>query len=332
MKSYIIFLIYNILDSSEAFKIDDVLCANVAKLESNLKSESEFHCLSVRWESDKTVVIPHDCSPKWRFVLFCLKALHLLRASIHDSLEAYTKTNPSDIKPIGAPKMSPDTLSFSEQKVVKGALQFIVCLGICPNLHKGVGIPLELRSGFGALVGIANGKENVTDKETNLQLYQCVKVLLSTVASPALGTMILTQHLVDILAALFQLTYLGKHQGKFDTGSSQENHDSTRNTEDIKSFKDMNPASVVDFVRSKFDENKPTQVHTENVLNIKSSSEHSNRRVESQDESSLLNDGIDFRFCEEGLEELLRKIYPPLLVKTLLLLQGGPKTKVTYSV
>lgn len=329
-------MIYYISDSDEAFKIDDVLSANVAKLESNLKTASEFHCLSVRWESDKTVVIPPDCSPKWRFVLFCLKALHLLNASVHDSLEAYTKTASSDVKPTGVPKMSPDTLSFSEQKVVKGALQFIVCLGICPNLHKGVGIPLELRSGFSALVDMAKEKENMTDKETNLQLYQCVRVLLSAVTSPALGTMILTQHLVDVLAALFQLVHLGKHQGKFDKGSAQdtqpENHDSTKKMEDISSFKDMNPASVVDFVRSKFVENKTTQMNTDNVLDIKSSSEQNIRGVESQDEPNLLNDAIDFRFCEEGLEELLRKIYPPLLVKTLLLLQGGPKTKVIYSV
>ena len=51
-----------------------------------------------------------------------------------------------------APPVSPDVLSFSQQKHVTTLVQFIVCLGVCPNLHPGVGIPLAKRSGFAQLI------------------------------------------------------------------------------------------------------------------------------------------------------------------------------------
>ena len=51
-----------------------------------------------------------------------------------------------------APPVSPDVLSFSQQKHVATLLQFIVCLGVCPNLQPGVGIPFAKRSGFAQLI------------------------------------------------------------------------------------------------------------------------------------------------------------------------------------
>ena len=51
-----------------------------------------------------------------------------------------------------APPASPDVLSFSQQNHVTTLLQFIVCLGVCPNLRPGVGIPLVKRSGFAQLI------------------------------------------------------------------------------------------------------------------------------------------------------------------------------------
>ena len=51
-----------------------------------------------------------------------------------------------------APPISPDVLSLSQQKHVATLLQFIVCFGVCPNQHPGVGIPLSKRSGFAQLI------------------------------------------------------------------------------------------------------------------------------------------------------------------------------------
>lgn len=324
-----------------------------------LKSDRSFEQLNALWNSDTTIVITSFCSSRWRFVLYCLKALHLLQSSLHRSLEDYKQTKASNVKLTGAPKMSPDTLSFSEQKVVKGAVQFIVILGISQNLQSGVGIPLELRSGFSELVTSSWNVKSVSEMERNLQLFSCVKVLLSCVVSPTLGTLILTQHLVDILAALFQLTYSGKHldvtkktsKSTDDrTTHSEVNTDNSsfekdpEHAEDMTSFQNMNPASVIDYVRSKFD-SEAIDSSGQKSVGTSELTETCDRTLgvaeDTDGDKNVTNDEedqgkdpediaveIDFEYCEKSLDDLLVKIYPPLLVKTLMLLQGNPKTKV----
>lgn len=45
-------------------------------------------------------------------------------------------------------------------------------------------------------------------------------------------------------------------------------------------------------------------------------------------ENSTGTGTMDYVYCKYALDELVKKVYPPLLVNTLLLLQGGPKPKV----
>ncbi|XP_053401434.1 LOW QUALITY PROTEIN: transport and Golgi organization protein 6 homolog [Mercenaria mercenaria] len=324
-------------DLNAALKLDEILLANVVKLESVLKSDASFKKLLIWWNSDTAVVIPPECSSRWRYVLYCLKTLHLLQVSICGSLDAYNKTATSEVKEIKAPKMTPDTLSFNEQKLVKGATQFIVCLGICPCLHKGVGIPLELRSGFCALVKMAEDKETISEQERNVQLFCCMKVLMSCVTNPALGTLILTQHLVDILAALFQLAHIGKqrdlHKSNISSESSENGQGadnsqvekSKENVREEESFQNMNPATIVDFVRAQFDESKMMMINK--IAEKDHERSKTDNGADTKGKSEEIVDKIDFKYCEKCLEDLLVKVYPPLLVKTLMLLQGGPKTK-----
>ena len=326
------------------FKLDEILLANTVKLEKVLKTDTNFEKLHKRWLSDTVIVIPTECSSRWRFVLYCLKTLHLLQASLHESQEFFIKTVVTGTKETKPHEMTPDTLSFNEQKVVKAALQFVICLGVCPNLLKGVGLPLELRSGFSAFISMAEGKEKVSEHEKNVQLFLCVKVLMSCVKSPALGTLILTQHLVDILASLFQLTHMGskqiqneihkevKKEQVLDINGTQHKQSETtgdHSTEELP-VHNLSPANMVDIVRSKFAQKAVTdKVETKDTDPEKPEMLKEVRNNE-QTERELAEsfDDIDFKYCEKCLEDLLMKIYPPLLVKTLMLLQGGPKTKV----
>ena len=53
-----------------------------------------------------------------------------------------------------APPLPADSLGVHDQKTVLTAIQFVVILGICPNLVSGVGLPVEMRSGFAAALNI----------------------------------------------------------------------------------------------------------------------------------------------------------------------------------
>lgn len=103
-----------------------------------------------------------------------------------------------------APPLSPDTLSIKHQKVLTTVLQFIVSLGICPYLAPGVGIPLELRSGFGQVLAkpISLSTEDVLSR-----LYEVVHTLLSCVTVPSIGGIILTRHVGDIMSSLLQILH-----------------------------------------------------------------------------------------------------------------------------
>ena len=53
-----------------------------------------------------------------------------------------------------APPLPADSLGVHNQKTALTAIQFVVILGICPNLVSGVGLPVEMRSGFAAALNI----------------------------------------------------------------------------------------------------------------------------------------------------------------------------------
>ena len=129
------------------------------KLE-NLKSEFEFIFTTenehvITWDmltNPYYIELEKDMDVKWLYVIWNLVLLHRLARSIEVSLKAYNsnfqQADDSETVKSGAPSMSPDTLSFTEQKTVTRSIQFIVCLGILPYLQPGVGVPFERRSEF----------------------------------------------------------------------------------------------------------------------------------------------------------------------------------------
>lgn len=337
--------------SNSVSSFTEVLLENISTFEKIIQSEQRFQQFNEKWKSDRTVSIETVDISTWRFVLYCLKCLHLLQQSLNGNVEMYSKSPQPARKPSAAPTMSPDTLSINEQKVVKTAVQFIVCIGICPRLQIGVGIPIECRSGFSYLVQKTDSDICLSSTVTTGQLFSCIKILLSCTTLPALGTLILTQHLTDILAALFQLCH-SVSRDKSESNRSKVDY-STENilasSAYMKSIENTNPAEIVDIVRAKSDEkcknkgsvdirtkssdtecdkNDTKMVTADKYEEVDTNGTNTEATTEVNIEKCDKDLHVDFDYCKEKLEELIRKVYPPLLVRTLMLLQGGPTNKV----
>ncbi|XP_028307371.1 transport and Golgi organization protein 6 homolog [Gouania willdenowi] len=191
----------------------------------------------------------------WCFVQECLLLLLTLKQHLSNELHRFQQATPptsaTRCTPEMAPPLPPDVLSVAQQKTVRAALQFVVCLGLCPYLAPGVGVPLGRRSAFGATV------ENVVKEgagpTAGRRLLVTTNALLQVAEISSLATLVFTQNLSDVLAALCQL-----------------GHQSLR--------EDQKPLSA--------------------------------------DER---------RSCRQALKSLLGKVYQPIVIKELLILQGGPK-------
>ena len=288
--------------------IENLLLHNIRVLSQTLKSDVKFKPIQNAWET-RELNLTTECSSGWKYVMYCLQGLSLLQESLVHSMRTYEQCIKSD-SVSQSPEMSPDTLSFGEQKVVKGVVQFVVCLGICTKLDAGVGLPIELRTGYSEIVKLIGSP---SDKQDNLsgsvQLFQCVKVLMTCVTCPALGTLILTQHLSDLLAVLLQLNHQGmlEHKLKREQSERRESKNSHEKLEAV----DVSENDT----RSACDNDRKSSEY--NVTDGDSSTGSS---------ESLT---VDYVYCKHALDELVQKVYPPLLVNTLLVLQGGPKPKVS---
>ena len=368
-----------LISGSDKCRFDQLLISNAETLREILDTDPHFSVLQSQWKDDTTVTVPSRCSSRWDFVLYCLKTLHLLQESLKSSVAEYTKQKPESVRPSRAPQISPDTLSFEEQKVVLTAVQFVVCLGISPNLDKGVGIPIEIRSEFSKLIQASSVTGEVDSQEKQQRLFTCLKVFIFCIFTPSLGSVILSRHLTDILAGLLQLTHsINKEMPKKSNKNVEKLKDNENSPEvekkepsndtlgatkkgvsdgnilkldaDLPAANQLTPASIVDHVRKSFqdesdisrasqqctaetddeysDEPK-TAMGKKETSPTKCNERGANKTGDATNVSMKLEE-IDVDYCEKVLEDLMEKIYPPLLVKTLLLLQGGPRPKVRY--
>ena len=127
---------------------------------------------------------------KWIFCQVCLHALSCLK----NTLQAMKNLDNAGKGPVV-------DLSINDQQVVKTVIQLVVVVGICPNFVKGVGIPIEQRTGFSGALGTRQ------DTKCPKCFCKCVMSLVSCLTEPSLSLVILSKHLADILAALMQLGY-----------------------------------------------------------------------------------------------------------------------------
>ncbi|XP_006027919.1 transport and Golgi organization protein 6 homolog [Alligator sinensis] len=187
-------------------------------------------------------------------LLLCLKECMVLLAA------AYCPAPPSPRTAETAPALSPDTLSISQQRTVQSALQFVVTLGLCPYLLPGVGVPLQHRTEFSAVVRDAVSLDAAPS--ATLRLYASCMVLLEVAQHPSLGSLLLTRHLGDLLAGLCQLGF-GPTEGKGEQARPPEE-----------------PKGLTEEKRT---------------------------------------------HCRKALQSILDQVYQPLVVRELLILQGGSR-------
>ena len=213
-------------------------------------------------------------------------------------------------------------LSISDQQTVKTVIQLIVVLGICPNLLNGVGIPFEQRTGFSA----ALQSEQASAKCPKC-LYECVMMLFSCLSEPSLSLVILSKHLADLLAALIQLGYC-----KAVCDSVDQSGGPVSKQDDKQSKGAAKLAKQVDLVTLE-SEQQDKPMNDEFSL-AKDSLKQDVQFGDKFSSSSICEGGIVISKlqqdrCKRVLNDLVNKMYQPLIIRELLFLQGsmsGQKT------
>ncbi|KAG8588508.1 hypothetical protein GDO81_006004 [Engystomops pustulosus] len=243
----------------------NTLQCNVSTLAEELKNGLKWGSLvtllervskEVSWFNESSQP-PTD--PSWKFTSEALLLLLCLKECMIELAKSFQPTKSNLRTPEGAPPLSPDVLSIAQQKTVQSAFQFVVSMGICPYLLPGIGLPLQHRSEFGALVCSMVSCD--LPQVCTRKLYITCMSLLEVSRHPSLGSLLFTQHLGDLMAGLCQLGYC------------------------------------------------PTKVKADQ------STEGSLKTLIESERGK----------CKEALRELLDQIYPPLVIRELLILQGGPK-------
>ncbi|XP_063951543.1 transport and Golgi organization protein 6 homolog [Lytechinus pictus] len=147
---------------------------------------------------------------KWVYVEHCLAMLESLRCCYQDALQTYEEEQRKiegaptiPLTPNMAPTASPDTLSFNQQAALSSLTQFIISLGICPALLKGVGLPLNVRSRLAA--SFMPTDKPLPFKERQRRLMVILKIFSDCIKQPVLGGFILSKNLNDVLASLIQV-------------------------------------------------------------------------------------------------------------------------------
>ncbi|XP_048590647.1 transport and Golgi organization protein 6 homolog [Nematostella vectensis] len=225
-------------------------------------------------------------------------------------------TNPTPVKAAKgrkapyAPKLGADALSISDQKSVLTCVQFVVSLGLCPYLLPGIGIPLEKRTGFGELIksgGLFVRKER--------HLYKCVWTLLECTKHPTLGSVILSRHLGDVLSGLIQLVFAPppRQNSKKKSDLNSKNTAAVSKIEkDIKDEQDNLKKETPDI---------GTNTEKARLYNLSQWEKYiSTSDAQNRDTFITLSQREG---CWSELARLLNRVYQPMVVRELLVLQGS---------
>ncbi|XP_048254734.1 transport and Golgi organization protein 6 homolog [Haliotis rufescens] len=351
-------------------QFDHLLQTKLLSLNRNLQSDkfSSLPCLSAL----QTQTSPSDTDRsdvRWKYTSACLHLLFLLQKHLiqatRDFQEEMKKNPPSMKTPHQVPPLSPDVLSIEQEKTVLTTLQFIVCLGICPHVDKGVGIPIERRSGFGKLLSGSKLME-VSRKERYSRLGLCGRIFAACLNVPSLSALVLSRHLCDFLAILLQLNHFtGIFDGqKRNLNPSLRSENQTVNVESNQNDNTSNcpPKRTVSELLDSTDSNTRTNPQIVNpqdshichedsssvsesrmgvneskcsISNAKSNAvaDSCQKTVSQADEylSLLLGElsvvDSDQEFAEAGLQKLMTRVSPAMLVRDLMLLQGAAKPR-----
>lgn len=204
-------------------------------------------------------------------------------------------------------------LSISQQKIVKKSLQFIVALGILPNLLRGIGIPLSKRLEYAKM--LEHFAPDISPRQKQAQIAVCLETLLSCMERPALQAIIVSNHETDLLAALFQLCHAPIKKIEPKTSSANETCKTDSTTQISHALPlSASPKNADRIVNKK---NFAEKYFTMKLSTIKDYSSYSDHQ--------LINEMVDDRnYFTPKLERFLKQICPSLLLWELLLFQGIP--------
>ncbi|KAI8479699.1 Transport and Golgi organization protein 6 [Branchiostoma belcheri] len=186
----------------QATRFDATLSSNIEQFHTALKKDSKYESLLGLVQELELPVQSDDI--RYKFTLECLRLIKCLKIAMVEAMKEFSKSQDKDTEDgqsaprTGgksqsrvrqddvAPPLSPDTLSVAQQNTLSTALQFVVCLGICPNLLKGVGVPLEKRSSFGNMLQTSQEDKDSLSEKT-IKLSKVLDILLDCVEQPSLG-------------------------------------------------------------------------------------------------------------------------------------------------
>ena len=205
----------DILQEKGETKLDAILRSKIARFSDTLGPSAHVpHCkdyLTAAYESKVSLSRCVECrvlqaqdSPeknqlhkfngtREHFTVLCLGILSELGDDLI-GLQSTQKGSAEEAKELA--------VGVRDQKLISTALQFIISLGICPNLYPGIGVPLVQRTGFNEL--FEDNKQQVSNE---IFLFICLKKLCKLAKDRITGQIILTKHLGDILGALIQIGF-----------------------------------------------------------------------------------------------------------------------------
>lgn len=220
---------------------------------------------------------------------FATEGLCLLLA-LDDALKILSAEDQKTVtQEVAATSKAPPTpkclLSIADLKVVQTLFQFIVALGIYPYLLPGVDTFLKLRLSHAHFIAKA---EKLPLAMKAWHLRKCCQVFLKCFENPVLGPVLLSQHLSDVLAALLQVCYAPVEQ-QMESSVCKK----------IPSL--ATPADIVAQLQSSKESETSVSQSISRSLSVEEKEQ-----------------------CEEALQELLNRVYQPLVVRELLVLQGMP--------
>ena len=265
---------------------------------------------------------------RWTFVEMCLELLKLLKESLVSLLAKSDQTAKEKVEKRGNenPLLPADSLGVHDQKTVLTAIQFVVILGICPNLVSGVGLPVEMRSGFAAALNIH------CSVKSERRLFECVNTLVDCIAQRTLGALILSRHLGDILSGLLQIcyrpisSYSNVNSRKLDLTSLK--HDQRVTTisgsfgnnvdEASKNPPDVSKDDLV--IKPLMEHSSCDQLQPSDLYMLTPEPPHMTR----DDNQKLFITSSERELCAQNLQRILDRVYQPTVIRELLMLQKGP--------
>lgn len=270
---------------------------------------------------------------RWTFVETCLELLKLLKeclVTLVPDVKCSDQKDQQTTRKRGnqAPPLPADSLGVGDQKTVLTAIQFVVMLGICPNLISGVGLPVEKRSGFASVLNIG------CSVKSERHLFECINTLVDCISQPSLGALVLSRHLGDILSGLLQIcyapvsAYLHDRSNKTELKSLNDNHSAINHSESLD-----NPSSENDVDSSKNPSSR-TKVYSDSKSFASSDSSDqmqpsdvymsTQRLVNRAENNNLFITSSKREICARNLQRILDRVYQPVVIRELLMLQGRP--------